>query len=183
MKVLLPLIWLKQIFKEDDTVKKILYYVLIAAVAGTVFLAAGCTLFNKPDPVTIAERITLFTEALNLEDRTSLFTHFHEDTEGRGQIKDEVTTSTSPLSYDNKPFIIGSPTLSDPNTAGEITAVCTFANVNLSTTDPEQITFVMKEMEETVWFILSLTVWVDSDTTGTVGTVDDGETFVIRRLY
>ena len=163
--------------------KKNVYFMLIAAVAGTVFFSAGCAFFNKPDPVTITERITLFTEALNLEDRTNLYTHFHEDTQNRQQIASSTVVETGPLAYANQPFVIAVTSQGTETDTGEVTVEATFVNANLTAAAPGSITFVMKELEENVWYILSLTIWIDSDTTGTVGTVDDGETFVIRRLY
>ncbi len=164
--------------------KKILYYVLITAVAGTVFLAAGCELFNKPDPVTITERITLFTEALNLEDRTNLYTHFHEDTQNRQQIASSTVVESGPMAYANRsdtsPFVITITDQTSPDADGKVTVTATFVNANLTAADPGSITFVMKEIEATVWYILSFTLWIDVNDDDVV---DADEEYVIRRLY
>ena len=92
----------------------------------------------------------------------------------------DVVVESGPLAYANQPFVITITSTGEPNTSGEVIVGATFVNANLTAADPGSITFVMKEIEETVWYILSFTLWIDVNDDDVV---DDDEQYVIRRLY
>ncbi len=79
--------------------------------------------------VTVTERINLFEEDLNKEDRSQLVaTHFHpEDLDSFDQMLAEITVSTSPFRYSNAPFVIGEPSSIDTVGDAEV-ATCDFSN-------------------------------------------------------
>ena len=157
-------------------------YALAVLTAAIVFAGLfSCELFNTVDPVTVKERIDLFETALNQENRDALFTHFHDDTADKQSVADAAVFDVGPLSFDYEPFTITVPETLPAEKEGMVTFNATFTNDNFLAADPGAMTFVMKELEKNVWYILKLTVAVDLNDDD--DTEDENEEFEIRKLY
>ena len=87
---------------------------------------------DEETALSIVERIDAFELDLDEDDRSALAaTHFHPDMQNYSQLAEDLTLTTSPLSYDNAPFSIGFPTVSTVSTvSGEEIATCTFENTH-----------------------------------------------------
>lgn len=157
------------------------YILVLAAVIFVFAVLTGCDLFNTVEPVTVAERIGMFEDELNKADRSNLYTHFHDDTQDKQSVADAEVFDVGPLSYDYEPYVITLPDPIPPVKDGLISFTGTFTNDNFTEDAPGTISFVMKEMEATVWYILRLTVAVDVNEDG--DTEDDNEEFEIRKLF
>ena len=127
-----------------------------------ILIISGCDLIptdTLPDPVTIVQRLTSFENILNTDDRSTLYTLFHEDTAGRQNVADDDVFDVGPLSYAYEPFDIVIPDpLPAEDAEGKVTVDTTFTNDNFTAGSPGSITFVMQEQEADVWYILSLSV-------------------------
>jgi hypothetical protein len=132
--------------------------VSVLAVFIIFFTISGCDLVpavDTPDPVTIAQRITLFKDDLNGGDQSVLYLHFHDDTLSKQSLADEAVFDTGPLSgaYAPYTFVIPEP-LPAAGADGTVTVDTTFSSA--AVTDAP-ISFVMKEGETDVWYIYWLT--------------------------
>ena len=91
-------------------------------ISALLIMITGCP--PVEEPVSIEERISMFEDDLNGDDRSDLYTHFHPDTESYDQIKDETFFEETPLATVYKPINFSN--LSDPVDAGndqmEVTA-------------------------------------------------------------
>ena len=118
-----------------------------------IVLLSGCNLFT--DPVSPADRLSLFETDLNSDSRDTIHENIHSDAAIFNQIKAATWWDSTYFSsaYDNFTF---TNIAVSPESAGIISATATISNS--SATYSTLITF-KEGSEEDVWFILSLTLW------------------------
>ena len=111
---------------------------------------------EKPDPVTVEERVSKFLNALNDDEtRESIYTHLHPDV--RNAWKDAATWAETPFAYAEGPFSLADMTYESTFAEGTLGAL----GENEGGTgiyDGEPIRFDMKEEEADVWYIKIITV-------------------------
>ncbi|MBT3275884.1 MAG: hypothetical protein HN368_22235 [Spirochaetales bacterium] len=153
--------------------KKIVFLLGIVTLA---FTFTSCEeilaqLFGDTEPpieVSIGERIQLFEDMLNAEDRTAeiIQPHFHETlTEDYGSIAAPAVFVTGPLAYDNAMFTITPPA---PIVGDVIT--CTFVN-GYTATGVIVFTMALAEAGGADYRIQKFTLTMDADTSGTEYTI------------
>ena len=144
-------------------IKRLLMLLVIVATVLTVFTSCE-ELFNMlfgdtepdPEPVTVAERITLFETDLNAEIRVFENIQLHLDPLMVNYDQLETTTIfTGPLSETNADFIIGEPVTTEE--AGVY--ICSFENQYGA---PGTLTFTMSADEYNVNRILAVTLLLDA---------------------
>jgi hypothetical protein len=134
----------------------------------------GCDMFSGliGGGKSISERIDAFETDLNQEDRSGMYTHFHENTANRDQIADADVLNDGPLGYANQPFTLSPGTPEDSGTSGQKSVSVEITNVNVPASDPIVAEFIMQEDETGSgnWLIRELTM--------TYG----GTTYTIRKI-
>lgn len=138
---------------------------VLSAVIAFLIVLSGCDFLtpdDSPDPVSIAQRISLFEDDLNAGDTSVLYLHFHDDTLSKQSLASEEVFDTGPLSNVYNPFSFTVPaTIPAADADGTIMIDTTFTN---DTVTDESISFVMKEGETDVWYIYWLTITIGVDT-------------------
>jgi hypothetical protein len=133
--------------------------VLVSVAAALTLIVAGCDQWPLDTGVSIDERIQALEDALNEDDRSDLYLHFHPETESRDQIKDEVVFATGPLSAQYQPFTI---TVEETRTlmAGQKDVTARLKNDNTALGESYDLGLLM-ETSGTDWYIKTLTLVVD----------------------
>lgn len=122
-------------------------------------LLVGILSCELPDlgGVSSSERVSLFQAALNADDRTDIYTHFHPDKPERQQVANKAVFDTgSPFDLAHIPFSI---TITDPGSGMDEKTVVT--RIEYNNLGPFDLTFIMRPDGE-VWYIWSLTLTVNS---------------------
>ena len=126
--------------------KTLIIFMLLVSAA--VFLGiTGCDGLSGllGGGMSISDRIDAFEEDLNKEDRSDIYTHFHENTANREQIADATVLNDGPLGYANEPFTLTAGTPEDYGTSGQKSVSVDISNANVSVDDPIKATFIMQE--------------------------------------
>ncbi|MBI9099925.1 MAG: hypothetical protein JEY91_15700 [Spirochaetaceae bacterium] len=114
-----------------------------------IVLLSGCNLFT--DPVSPADRLSLFETDLNSDSRDTIYENFHSSAAMYNQIKTS-TWWNNQFSTDNKPFSFN--VSMSAAVGGIITGTGTLTYNSLDF----DITMTFKEEDEDVWYIFTLTL-------------------------
>lgn len=129
--------------------RKVLVISILLVSAVVFFGLTGCDGLSGllGGGMSISERISAFENDLNQEDRSGIYTNFHENTANREQIADEAVLNDGPLGYANQPFALSLSSVDDYGTSGQKRAVVEITNANVPASDPILAQFIMQEDE------------------------------------